>query len=332
MSKNKSTHSKKSPAQKGSNRLLIIGVTALAAVAAVFGVTKLRSKSSEPAHPADNKPAQAQKISYDVVASYPHDPKAFLQGLVWHDGGFYESTGQYGESSLRRVEFPSGKVIKQVKLDPELFGEGLAMVDNHLIQLTWTTKRGFVYDRDTFQKIREFTYQTEGWGLAYDGKNLILSDGSDQLTFLDPQNFQTVRKLRVTRDGRPATNINELEFIEGNIWANVWHQDVILLIDPATGQVTSFLDMKGIIGRDMVSNPEAVLNGIAYDPQGKRIFVSGKLWPLVFEIRLKSHIGSMFEPVDQLFNSSCWNQTGIVAADVNGRPALDHRSIRKELD
>ena len=288
MSKNKSSHSKKSPAPKRSNRLLIIGVVALAAIVAAIGVTTLRSKSPEPARQPDNKPAQAQKVSYEVVASYPHDPKAFLQGLVWHDEGFYESTGQYGESSLRRVEFPSGKVIKQVKLTSDLFGEGLAMVDNHLMQLTWTTKRGFVYDRDTFQMIREFTYQTEGWGLTYDGKDLILSDGSDQLTYLDPQNFQTVRKLRVTRDGRPVTNINELEFIEGEIWANVWHQDVILRIDPATGQVTSFLEMKGLISREMVSNPEAVLNGIAYDPQSKRIFVSGKLWPLIFEIRLKS--------------------------------------------
>ena len=288
MSKNKGSRSKKSPAPNRSNRLLIIGAAALAAIVAALGVTMLRSKSQEPAKPADNRPAQAQKVSYEVVANYPHDPKAFLQGLVWHDGGFYESTGQYGESSLRRVEFPSGKVIKQVKLAPDLFGEGLALVDNRLIQLTWTTKLGFVYDRDTFQKVREFTYQTEGWGLAYDGKDLILSDGSDQLTYMDPQNFQTVRKLRVTRDGRPVRDINELEFIEGEIWANVWHQDVILRIDPATGQVTSFLDMKGLISREMVSNPEAVLNGIAYDPQGKRIFVSGKLWPLIFEIRLKS--------------------------------------------
>ena len=288
MPKNKGSHSKKSPAPNRSNRLLIIGVAALAAISAVVGVTMFRSKSSEPAHLTDNKPAPAQRVTYEVVASYPHDPKAFLQGLVWHDGGFYESTGQYGESTLRRVEFPSGRVVKQVKLDPDLFGEGLALVDSRLIQLTWTSKLGFVYDRETFQKIREFTYQTEGWGLTSDGKDLILSDGSDQLTYLEPQNFQTVRKLRVTRDGRPVTNINELEFIEGEIWANVWHQDVILRIDPATGQVTSFLDMKGLIRPEMVSNPEAVLNGIAYDPQGKRIFVSGKLWPLVFEIRLKS--------------------------------------------
>ena len=288
MPKNKGSHSKKGPAPNRSNRLLIIGVAALAAAGAVFGVTMFRSKSSEPARPTDNKPAPAQRVPYEVVASYPHDPKAFLQGLVWHDGGFYESTGQYGESTLRRVEFPSGKVVKQVKLEPDLFGEGLALLDSRLIQLTWTSKLGFVYDRETFQKIREFTYQTEGWGLTSDGKDLILSDGSDQLTYLDPQNFQTVRKLRVTRDGRPVSMINELEFIEGEIWANVWHQDVILRIDPATGQVTSFLDMKGLIRPEMVSNPEAVLNGIAYDPQGKRIFVSGKLWPLVFEIRLKS--------------------------------------------
>jgi glutaminyl-peptide cyclotransferase len=287
MSKKRGSRPKKSPAPKRSNRLLLIAITALAILIAVFGVTRLTSKAPEPARSTDNKPAQAQRASYEVVASFPHDPKAFLQGLVWHDGGFYESTGRYGESSLRRVEFPSGKVIKQVNLAPDLFGEGLALVDNRLIQLTWTTKRGFVYDRETFQVIREFTYPTEGWGLTYDGKDLIMSDGSDQLTYLDAQNFQTVRKLRVTRDGRPVTNINELEFIEGEIWANVWHQDVILRIDPATGQVTSFLDMREIIRPEMVRDPEAVLNGIAYDPQGKRIFISGKLWPAIFEIRLK---------------------------------------------
>ncbi len=288
MSKKKGSHSKQSAAPKRSNLLLLMAVAVLVILVGIYSMIKLTTKSPEPALPAADKPAQAQRVSYEVVARHPHDPNAFLQGLVWHDGGFYESTGQYGESSLRRVEFPSGKVIKQVKLAPDLFGEGLALVDNRLIQLTWTTKRGFVYDRETFQVIREFTYQTEGWGLTYDGKDLILSDGSDQLTYLDPQNFQTVRKLRVTRDGRPVTQLNELEFIEGEIWANVWHQDVILRIDPATGQVTSFLDLKGIITPEMRINPEAVLNGIAYDAQGKRIFVSGKLWPAIFEIRLKN--------------------------------------------
>ena len=287
MSKKRGPHAKKSAPQKNSNRLLIIAIASIAAIVAVFVVTRLRSKEQEPVRATDNKPAQAQRVSYEVVASHPHDPGAFLQGLVWHDGGFYESTGQYGASSLRRVEFPSGKVIKQVKLTPDLFGEGLALVGDRLVQLTWTTKRGFVYDRETLKVLKEFTYQNEGWGLAYDGKDLIMSDGSDQLTYLDAETYQPKRVLRVTRDGRPVTELNELEFIEGEIWANVWHQDVILRIDPATGQVAKVIDLRGIIKREMLGgNPEAVLNGIAYDAQGKRIFVSGKMWPLIFEIRV----------------------------------------------
>lgn len=293
MSKKKGSRPTTKPAPARSNRLILIAVAVLAAIATIFVVTRLRSDPPGPVQATDAKPvnaqgvSKAQGVSYEVAARHPHDPRAFLQGLVWHDGGFYESTGQYGESSLRRVEYPSGKVLKQTKLAPTLFGEGLAMVDDRLIQLTWTTKRGFVYDRETFQVIKEFTYQTEGWGLAYDGKDLIMSDGSDQLTYLDAQTYKPIRSLKVTRDGRPVPQLNELEFIEGEIWANVWHQDIILRIDPATGRVTSFLDMKSIITPEMRTESEAVLNGIAYDAENKRIFVSGKLWPAIFEIRLK---------------------------------------------
>jgi glutamine cyclotransferase len=237
--------------------------------------------------PAATSSGSAKQILYDVVNSYPHDSRAFLQGLVWHEGGFYESTGQYGRSTLRRVEFPSGKVVKSVSLDSSIFAEGLALVGDRLVQLTWQTQRGFVYDRETFKLIREFTYNTEGWGLAYDGKNLILSDGSDSLTFINPETFEPVRKLAVKWNGRPVTEINELEFIEGEVWANIWHRDQIIRIDPATGNVNSYLDMKGILPPDERRDPEAVLNGIAYDPAEKRIFISGKLWPKIFEIKLK---------------------------------------------
>lgn len=237
--------------------------------------------------PESTSSTAAKQVLYDVVNSYPHDPKAFLQGLVWHNGGFYESTGQYGRSTLRQVEFPSGKVVKSISLDDSIFAEGLALVGDRLIQLTWQTQRGFVYDRETFKLIREFTYKTEGWGLAYDGKNLILSDGSDSLTYLNPENFEPVRKLAVKWNGRPVTDINELEFIEGEIWANIWHRDQIIRIDPATGNVNSYLDMKGLLPPEERRDPEAVLNGIAYDPAEKRIFISGKLWPRIFEIKLK---------------------------------------------
>jgi glutamine cyclotransferase len=161
------------------------------------------------------------------------------------------------------------------------------MVDKRLVQLSWQSHRGFVYDRDTFKLIREFSYDTEGWGLTYDGKSLILSDGTNVLTFLDPENFTPTRRLSVKNDGEALQLLNELEYIDGEIWANVWHTDQIVRIDPASGQVKSYLDLTSIFPHSQRSDPEAVLNGIAYDAQSKRIFVSGKLWPRVFEIRLK---------------------------------------------
>jgi glutamine cyclotransferase len=236
---------------------------------------------------APTAPAPVPQLGYEVIATYPHDEDAFLQGLVWHDGGFYESTGQYGESSLRRVEFPSGKILKKTDLAPDLFGEGLALVGDRLIQLTWTSHRGLVYDRESFKLVGEFNYRTEGWGLTYDGTNLIMSDGSSTLTFLDPLTYKPVRQLPVRFDGGPVYNLNELEFIEGEIWANVWQTDNILQIDPATGRVVSFLDLKGILKPSSRTGSEDVLNGIAYDAERKRIFVCGKLWPLIFEIQIK---------------------------------------------
>jgi glutamine cyclotransferase len=229
----------------------------------------------------------ARRLDYEVVNSYPHDPAAFLQGLLWYQGGFYESTGLYGQSTLRRVEFPSGKILKSISLPAELFGEGLALVGDRLVQLTWKSKRGFVYDRDSFALLREFQYDSEGWGITCDGKYLIMSDGSSKLTYLDPNSFAAVRTLSVTMDGRPIDRLNELEFIEGEIWSNVWQTNLVLRIDPGTGKVASFLNLSGILPASMRTGAEDVLNGIAYDAQRKRIFVSGKLWPRIFEIRVK---------------------------------------------
>lgn len=259
------------------------GLLALFAVALTAAVVV----GASVAPPAGAQPSTvtASPTTYEIVASYPHDPSAFLQGLVWHDGGFYESTGLYGKSTLRRVAFPSGEVLKSVSLDKEFFGEGLALVGDHLIQLTWRSKRAFIYDRESFALIGEFPYETEGWGLAYDGSCLILSDGSDTLFFYDPHTYQQTRSLNVTLDGRPLKDLNELEFIRGEVWANVWHTDIIVRIDPASGQVVGVLDLAGIL-QDTRRDNDDVLNGIAYDPAADRIFVSGKRWPLIFEIRV----------------------------------------------
>jgi glutamine cyclotransferase len=286
--------SKPAPGRKGLQKKSLIIATAVVALAGLIAYLSLRGgPGEEAARPVVAQPSApgesqgAQKTSYEVVNTYPHDPSAFLQGLVWYDGGFYESTGLYGESTLRRVEFPSGRVVKKVGLSADLFGEGLALVDDHLVQITWQTRRGFVYDRETFRLLREFTYDTEGWGITYDGKNLIMSDGSSTLTYLDPQTYKPVKKLNVTMNGRAVLELNELEFIEGEIWSNVWQTDTILRIDPATGRVTSFLDMRGVLPRESRTGHEDVLNGIAYDAEHKRIFISGKKWPRIIEIKLK---------------------------------------------
>jgi len=291
MTKRANSNRPKQPARGQYNKAILIGVI-VAALIAILVVISMRDRTVAPeAQPAGN-PARtdaptAQKAPYEIVASYPHDAQAYTQGLLWYNGGFFESTGLYQHSTLRRVEFPSGNVLKSIRLAPDIFGEGLASVDDKLIQLTWKGGKGFVYERDTFKLLREFNYDTEGWGITYDGKNLIMSDGSSTLFFLDSETFKRVKTLNVTMNGAPLQNLNELEFIDGEIWANVWFTDVIVRIDPATGRVTSYLDMKGLLPTDQKREEDDVLNGIAYDPDGKRIFVGGKRWPKLFEIKLK---------------------------------------------
>ncbi|HWS53301.1 MAG TPA: glutaminyl-peptide cyclotransferase, partial [Pyrinomonadaceae bacterium] len=198
-----------------------------------------------------------------------------------------ESTGQYGESTLRRVDLKTGKVLKQVAVPPQFFGEGLTLFGGKLYQLTWQGKRGFVYDPATFEKKGEFKYDGEGWGLTHDGESLILSDGTNQLRFIDPQTFRVTRTVSVFDGGRPLRDLNELEYVRGEIYANIWHDDRIVRLDPRTGKVLGWIDLRGIIPRSELSDEEAVLNGIAYDEAGDRLFVTGKLWPKLFEIKLK---------------------------------------------
>ncbi|HEX8720654.1 MAG TPA: glutaminyl-peptide cyclotransferase [Pyrinomonadaceae bacterium] len=234
-----------------------------------------------------NAAALAPVQTYEVVDTFPHDPAAFTQGLVFQDGALLESTGEYGRSSLRRVELKTGKVLKKVAVAPQFFAEGLALMGGKLYQLTWQHKRGFVYDPQTFEKTGEFAYSSEGWGLTHDADSLILSDGSDRLRFIDPADFRVKREISVRDGGRPVFSLNELEYVRGEIYANVWHQNRVARIDPQTGRVVGWVDFTGLLKPGDVSDEEAVLNGIAYDEAGGRLFVTGKLWPKLFEVRLK---------------------------------------------
>jgi glutamine cyclotransferase len=225
-------------------------------------------------------------LSATVVKSFPHDPQAFTQGLEFFDGYFYESTGRQRQSTLRQVVVETGKVVKSVRLPDESFGEGLTIFRGKIYQLTWLDKTGFIYDLRTFRKLGRFPYSTEGWGLTHDGASLILSDGTNRLQYIDPESFRVTKTLEVFAGSEAVTNLNELEFIRGEIWANIWHSDRLARIDPKSGQVTAWIDLATISGAE-TREPEDVLNGIAWDSVRQRLFVTGKNWSKVFEIVVK---------------------------------------------
>ena len=224
--------------------------------------------------------------SYRIVHSYPHDSRAYTQGLLYVDGHLYESTGLNGRSSLRMDDLTTGRVLHSAPVPSQYFAEGLAAWDSTLIQLTWQSHIAFVYDRFSFRLLRTFHYDGEGWGLTQDDKDLIMSDGSATLRFFDPQTFREVRRIVVKDRGEPVTELNELEYVRGEIYANVWHTDRIARISPTTGRVLGWIDLAGLYPDDQRSGPEAVLNGIAYDAVHDRLFVTGKLWPKLFEIKV----------------------------------------------
>ncbi|MHC1730055.1 MAG: glutaminyl-peptide cyclotransferase [Syntrophobacteraceae bacterium] len=232
----------------------------------------------------ESRPTSVYRIK--IVKQYPHDPEAFTQGLLFANGFLYESTGLNGMSGIRKVEFQTGRVLKKYDLPSQYFGEGLAIWKNSLIQLTWQSGKGFVYNLDTFAVERVFSYSTQGWGLTTDGESLIMSNGSNNLLFLNPQTFEEERVLTVLDGARPVKQLNELEFIRGEIFANIWRKDIIARISPQTGKVTGWIDMSDLRKEiPVVSNAEA-LNGIAYDAENDRIFVTGKYWPNVFQIEI----------------------------------------------
>ncbi|MBL8188299.1 MAG: glutaminyl-peptide cyclotransferase [Acidobacteria bacterium] len=235
--------------------------------------------------PQTTVPFRVQNFNYEVINTYPHDPAAFTQGLVYHQGFLYESTGLNGRSSLRRVELTTGQVLKNVAVDSIHFAEGLALFNNRLYQLTWQTQTAFVYDLDSFAPLKTFGYSGEGWGLTTNGQSLMMSNGSNQIRFLDPETFQIQRTISVTDNDRPVNMLNELEFIKGEIFANIWLADRIARIDPASGRVTGWINLAGLLSSEE-RNRADVLNGIAYDETGDRLFITGKLWPKLFQIKL----------------------------------------------
>lgn len=256
---------------------ITIGVIALTAASLLMSPVTARQRRAAPVQ------------SFSVVATFPHDPNAFTQGLVFADGEFLESTGLQGESSLRRVDVKTGRVLQQVKVPDQYFAEGLALVGDELLQLTWQHNLGLVYDRKTFKQRRTFAYKTEGWGLAYDGKSqLVMSDGSDRLFFLDPKTQAVLRTIRVQDAGAAVTHLNELEWIEDEIWANVWTTDRIARISPVTGDVVSWIALDRLWPRARRTPNADVLNGIAYDKALRRIFITGKKWPTVYQIAVSN--------------------------------------------
>ena len=224
--------------------------------------------------------------TYKVVNTFPHDRAAFTQGLVYARGRLYEGTGEYGSSSVRRVDLQTGRVLQARALAPDHFGEGITIFGNRIIQLTWQSNIGFVYDAATLQPRRQWRYATEGWGITHDGRRLIMSDGTATLRFLDPTTFRETNRIEVHDDLGPVGQLNELEYIRGEIYANVWETDRIARISPRTGRVTAWIDLSGLLDAEDRSTPVDALNGIAYDAQGDRLFVTGKFWPKLFEIDL----------------------------------------------
>ena len=224
---------------------------------------------------------------YRVVAEYPHDPEAYTQGLVFVDGVLYEGTGLNGESSLRRVDLETGEVEQAVELRPRFFGEGIAVVEDGIFQLTWQNGLAILFDRETFEPVDTFSYETEGWGLTTDGERLIMSGGTNHLVFRDLETFEVLGVVAVTDGERPVHLLNELEYVNGEVWANVYRTDFIARIDPETGTVVGWIDLTGLLSEEDRAGREVdVLNGIAYDPASGRLFVTGKLWPKLYEIEL----------------------------------------------
>ena len=227
-----------------------------------------------------------KEYSYRIINTYPHDINAFTQGLIYHEGYLFEGTGKNGLSTLKKINLEDNEVLMTQRLSRRYFGEGIEVVGDKIYQLTWTSNMVFVWDKNTFEQLGTHYNSTQGWGLAYDGEHIILSDGTATLQFMETENFVPQKRITVTFAGNPLTNINELEYIDGEVWANVWQTDFIVRINPEDGVVTSFIDLTGLSNETQLGSREAVLNGIAWDAENERLFVTGKHWANLFEIEL----------------------------------------------
>jgi glutamine cyclotransferase len=245
-----------------------------------------RNSALSAAGPAQQAQAPVPVYTYEVVHAWPHDRGAFTEGLLYLDGMLIESTGLNGSSTLRKVDLGTGRVLQEIRLSAEYFGEGTTVLDGRIYQLTWQSRTGFVYDLGTMKKEGEFSYEGEGWGLTTDGRSLIMSDGTNRIRFIDPVTFRVKRTISVFNQGQPLEMINELEFIKGEIFANVWQTQFVVRIDPASGRLLGLIDFTGLLPPQDYDEHTDVLNGIAYDASADRIFVTGKDWPKLFEVRL----------------------------------------------
>lgn len=226
------------------------------------------------------------EYAYKIIHVYPHDRTAFTQGLEYRGGFLYEGTGLYGQSTLRKEDLATGKVLKELALAPQLFGEGITVLNEHIVQLTWQSHIGFVYDQSTFRLLKNFSYPGEGWGLANDGRTIYMSDGTAQIRYLDPATLQELKRITVHDGDTPIENLNELEWVRGELYANVWQTNRIARIDPKNGTVVGWIDLSGLLTQEELESGVDVLNGIAYDSAKDRLFVTGKLWPKLFQIRV----------------------------------------------
>ena len=256
--------------------LLMLGLT---------GCAQPAPQQQQQAQPAGEEPPA---IGWRVVRAFPHDPGAFTQGLFWLDGRLYESTGLVGASTIREVDLGSGRVLRSIDIPPGLFGEGIVNWGDEILSITWQDGVGFRWDRRTFRQTGSFRYDHEGWGLTQDGRHIVMSDGTATLRFLDPATMREVRRVTVTAAGRPVANLNELEFVRGEILANVWMTSRIARIDPATGRVTGWIDLAPLVRENGGGGEDNVLNGIAWDDAGGRLFVTGKNWPRLYQIALEA--------------------------------------------